>query len=534
MGLFVALMITWLGSLTILGLRYSEQVAGVLVAIFACVFLGFWTVHQPHGSFEDWLRMSDVVNLRLFGVVPQGITCYCWWPGTAIWGSVLSDVTGVEIIGLRIPVVLLGLGALAVLLFALLRRLLADWRKAFLCAVVALMGNVMLARFHLHPAYFVLIPLLAFFLIAARPIRGLQTPADTMVLIVLAFAITITHFVTSILLLFMAVGYWFAYRLRRELLPPSLTPIAVALLFLLPLGWQMYWPVRKLEALVRMVPEFLRALSTGAFAELLWYARRAVGVNIGGSPPWANAIRLGWLAGLYALSIPVGIFGLLSKRASPSFAWTATGLLSIGGLTLFAAVIGQGGEQYYRFITYGSFVAAPLILLWLVQLNVPQNALVRGVSVVIMFVSIPTFLANNNLVSTAAHYNAEVTAAQFLGREARARGARFVLYENGAGSVVGYYNAGGTVVSSSVAETVEIRGEADFRRASLQYADSFLRARDEAGTQGFRVFIMSKRFIVENEHWLGNEPSTRVFELVEARIDSSNRFFDNGFTSYYN
>lgn len=530
---FVALFILWMSLLLIVAWSVDRTWHGaVLVVTFVAVFLGFWTAHLLHGSFEDWLRMADVANVRLLGSIPQGIQCYCWWPGTALWGVATSEIVGREIPEFRIITVLAGELTLSLLLYFLFLRLLTSARLAVLGTVIAVMGNVMLARFHLQPSYFVLIPLAAFLLIASRLlVQGEGAIADSVAMMLLGAGIAVTHFVTSILLFFLLAGFSFLHRWRRDATRSPLSPAILGLFILIPLAWQVYWPIRRFESLVGLIPQLFSLLANRDFGAILWYTRAVMEANISASPLWANVTRIGWLVALYLAAIPLAIGALTVKRPHPSLRWTGVGLLSVTALTSVAVVIGQGGEQYYRYITYGSFFAAPQLLLWL------QSYGTRGIAFMLVagilaLVSVPTFLANNNLVSSAAHYYTEVSAARMLA-ESTQKGKALRLYENGSGSVSLYYQPGALVASSAAAESIMIRSEKDLRDSMLVYVDDFLGARTTTRNGEQPVFVLSRRFALQNEHWLGTPASNRVFKLVEVELGTANRVFDSGFLGYY-
>jgi hypothetical protein len=416
---FAALMTLWAGILLALisQVRNAKVVGATLAVAFVLLYLGFWPVHRPYGMYEEWAKLSDSVAIQAHGSIPQEKVRYLQWPAVAILGATLSDVSGVEPADLRLAILLANQAALALTLFALLSKILASIPLAVLGVILATVANSHLAMYHVHPALLAL-PLLAGFLLMCAQWEepGKNTVGSRFVAIILGAGMTMMHFVTS-MVPFLLLSAW--YILRRRSGGGVQRPVnmsTLALFLLMPAAWLMYWATAGFNMLTE---ELWRSVQAG-LQESVWYILRVGEANVSPAPFWASVTRLGWLVGLYGLGVLLSCWAILKgRKAPPRLVWVSGGVLGLVALALIATALSTGGNQFYRFITYSSFFAAPVILLWMTQSRLGAKAIsVLGLLVVLSMA--PTFLANNTRVSDMAYYPWEVAVAKFL-REALPR-----------------------------------------------------------------------------------------------------------------
>ena len=242
--LFSLLMIVWMALLVrlIFWATGSWSMAG-LVTCFSLVYFSFWTLRWPDGSREDWLKMQGVQVIASTGHVEPDLMHYGDWPGIAILGATLSDLTGKEIASLVIPVVLVVQMTLPLCLFVLYWRLLGNTRAAALAVLAAIMANEYLARFHFHPFYFAPVLLVVALVILLRSMRQSHFhTSGSVLLLTLSGGIAILHAFTSVLLFTLLAGMFFLQQWRWARLPSiKVVPLIVMAVVMPPAMWQIYW-----------------------------------------------------------------------------------------------------------------------------------------------------------------------------------------------------------------------------------------------------------------------------------------------------
>jgi hypothetical protein len=536
--LFALLFCTWMALLLLLLWRAKGSVWGIaLVVVFAVVYLGFWTVHLPRGIYEDWWKMSDIPRIQQEDHIPsmqleerdfEGHPGYLDFPGMAVWGASISEVTGQGIVELRGALVLSAMAILALLLLAFYRRSLGPGPIALLAVVLAIMANAMLARFHFHPAYIVLVLLAAVLVLLARAQQaGGMTQQDKVLFILLAGVATITHFVTSVLLFLIAGILYLFHLLRRRHEQSPLQVGGVVLLLALPLAWSMYWAMQHLFFTVGEMGDFYFRVTEG---DILWYVGAIGSSNVEQAPFWANITRLGWLGGFYGLALVLALLAILRlRKVTGPEGYIALILIAVAIITAGSALLHYGGEQYYRLIAYGSFLAAPLILLRALQLR--RKALVLGaITALTLVVSLPTFLAHNNLVSTASYYPSEVAAGKFLHAATGGRDDQMFLSVVASGEVAFYYNSRSEL--RSFGEFVAVRNESELLEQANEFAAWWAFWR-EGFPHRYKVVCVSRKFEMLSAHWLGKEAGQAAMDALNGQLAKTDRFYDNGMEQFY-
>lgn len=420
--LFAALYYLWIASLAVLVFslgahRRNYWEGWALAAIFVLVFRGIWDIPFPERWSDGLLNATTAKFIGAYGELPLGRNLvYLDFPGLHLLTTSLWQMTGLELLD-SVALVMVVLDLLAASLFYLVSlRLLGDVRLATFAALLMMQGNMVFAKFFFYPGY---LGLLFVALLSLLLLRGgeaiIEGGQRRFIAILLLGAATITHFISSLMFLFLIIGIYLARQLARGTRPALLwsTPL---LFVALPLTWEVYWALHTFGNLARFFPDLADNFSLDQF---LTYAFGVGGANLGPQVPlWASLTRLLWMALLLGIGSIVGLAGLLGQNKLPSEQAKATGaLLGVALLSVIATLVSSGGFEYYRFLMYAPLFTAPLLLAFISG----QKALVRGGSFLalgLLFVgmSVPTFFAHAGTVAAEIFYPPEYASGRFLHR----------------------------------------------------------------------------------------------------------------------
>lgn len=527
--LFALLYCLWLALLLFLLWRTRGPAWGMLLVIaFVLVFLGYWTAATPNGVHEDWQKSADSVLLAERGEIPLETRGYFEFPATAILGTTLSTLTGWEVSDLRTPMVLLYMTGLAALLFVLYGHVLRVPKLAAFAVLLAVQGNMMLIRFHYHPAYFGILPMIAFLVILFRRGNGaLSAREDKLLVMLVMAAATITHFFASAIILASSVGAFAVQQLRRR--TGLITLGTVTLFLVLPVAWEAYWAVHTLGALARTVSQLTENLSRG---DLFFYTANVAPANTASVPLWVSGVRLLWWALLYGAGPLVALVVLLSaKGLTRTEGKLAAVLLGVLVLSVGGTVLSPGGQQFFRYVMYGSLFAAPLVLGFVCRWRVRRFVL-PALALVFFATSLPTFLAHNSTISTAAFHPSEVAAGRFLRFATGGESDEVQLFGQSYTSDVAYYY---NLDSSYVPEfqLAEIKDAADLREHMRKYVEGFLSEHGPQNPYRYPVYLSSQREVALTQHVLGVAPDDPLWSEVSLGLAQAGRVYDSGRIQIY-
>ncbi|MFQ5879133.1 MAG: hypothetical protein ACE5IZ_03020, partial [Dehalococcoidia bacterium] len=230
-GIFVA----WAGALVTLlvgaGRRGSVWEAAALLSIFAVVFLSKWELAAPLGKGEEWHNVLPYLPyLQENGRIAEEVLSfdqlsYFNFPGIHFFSFYLMEATGLGPLAVRDVLMVTWAVVLALVVFALMRRLIGVPALAAVAALVAIMANMSVARaWYFYPATLGLLLFLTAALVAVLGRGGpLATMPQRLAFIPVLGAVAVTHFVSAAATVLMLAGLYVASRLRsRGLLAASL------------------------------------------------------------------------------------------------------------------------------------------------------------------------------------------------------------------------------------------------------------------------------------------------------------------------
>jgi hypothetical protein len=561
--LFGVLYSTWMALLLILFLSKGKEGKSswegmALVAIFALVSLGFWSIIAPNRTDDGLLAAATVNHISTLGTLTGENVFYSSFPGIHLLASSICQITGLEVFDSVAMVLVFNALLLSALLYLLFSKTLKNQYLAIFAVLLVIQGNwyLSLASF-LYPGYLGLIFFITFLVLLNRKEDALLgTWQDTLMMIILLAAVTITHFVTSMLFLLVLLGILLVQLISRHRLArrgdaqhePRIVVdwSIIALCLIVPLAWELYQSVSTFTGIVGLVPKVIEDITEGQLFGNIFLLGTA---NLGEATPlWANITRWSWFFSIFGFGAILALRNLFRlRRLSSVEKKEIGGLAGIVLLGLTASLLSLGGPEGLRFLLYAPLFIVPIILRFFSNLRSGQEdsetilrsyqtrggwpgRRSRGYAFIILPIlffalSFPTFLAHNNKISTTAFYPYDFAPGEFLAS----------TYDTGEGLTLFFY--GGTAGGV----WYYLQDDADYGPvvANVEDEEDLWRQADDAMTmfessEGQRIFIFSERGKGAYEHLFGVKPSDIRWQQLEQRLQKGRKlFYNNGFVQLY-
>jgi hypothetical protein len=390
-----------------------------LLGIFILVFSGIW-VSLTHGQNGEYLSYAAESNYILEkGGIPGilqsiGATDY---PGLPLLLSVIRLVPGFKLFDSIFILVLVNILLYSTLLYILLRSLLKEPFLAAFGSLILIMGSreVSIVLPELHPRGFGLVLLVAMLVLLFSKYQqageGRSVPI-TQLSIILFAALLMTHLVTAMVFVIILICMFLVGRFSKQHLVDLLH---IALFLVILLAWQIYFAFYTNSVLLNTAMDSLRQLFGGVL--ISQYFSHMVGSYLGaeGTPVWVNIVRYFWLVLTMAFGSIIGLINLFKIRNfSPMDKKLLGGLVGLG-LFVSLTLVTSGLNEGMRILYYLPFFTVPILLGFIYK----QRSLIKGYSltilvVMLLTVSVPSFLVNNDRVGVAAVYPQEIYTSKFL------------------------------------------------------------------------------------------------------------------------
>jgi hypothetical protein len=344
--------------------------------------------------------------------------------------------------------------------------------------------------------------------------------------LVASAALVVTHFYTSLALLVILSGI---HAIRRKGRRDQIQLSFIILLPLLIAAWQLYYATPTFEHAVTYISRVRELFLQG---KGFFYAQTLLVANAGADVPfWASATRLFWLFAIYAFGGMLALSNLLRLRrlTRDECVWTG-GTLGIAVLTVILALLTGTGDQLARYLQWGTFFAVPLVLLF--ASRALSTRLATAVVCVPLFVlSLPSFLAFHGNESTRRFYSQERSAAEFLEGLYSGADSGLSLFSGLRGRSYYVYYLPNANFHSSI-DAVLSRGDASVVWKDLELLVARFAGRDP-GLNPRSVFVFDEVFPQTYYHLLGISPSDPGWEIMKARLATTNAFYDDGMVQLY-
>jgi hypothetical protein len=497
-----------------------------LVVIASLVFLVFWVIILPYGRLDyfGFAGLSNIITES--GRIPTGASRAMYWdfPAMFLTGSGIVQVTRlVTFDGINFFVSLFG-PIIAGLLYLLFTKIIKNNAIAAFASILAVMGNMLLADgYTFHPFYPSLVLLLAFLLVLIEGTNvRLGTMRQTLIILVLLAATTITYFQTSIVFVGILLGCYLVQRLSKK---STIGFSAIILFLIVPLAWEMYCTFHTFDMLTSFLSQIMQNLEGGTFLQwFLFLGKTNIGVTI---PLWATTVRLVWWLFIYGAGTIAGLMLLLKpKNLNTSGVLVTGGLLAAIVLTAVATILAPGGQRFTVYLLFAFLFTIPPLIYFFIKPGRIRKFGFMFIVILSFALSFPSFLANNGNIETESVYSYEVSSSQFL-NYLYGSGAGLTIYEQIGVGTEQYYLPdavafGGQVWSPiSKEELLQIHSD--------QLSGFLYPSKDE------RVFLTNNRMEISAEYSWGINPNDPFWQQMEQRLEDSNanRIYNNGYVQIW-
>jgi len=542
LALFGVIFCVWISVLLLMlfsredkGDKVDWQCVG-LACVFGLVFIGFWVVITPLGSFADdiW-NMGHVRWLIEYGTIPVGSESltYFEFPAMHLLVTAICMSAGLGVFEGRLLFLLFN-GALFSGLFCLFAvAVFKSNRLAGLATIVTVMGSVaVVERMVIFGAAAFGYTLLAGFLLmltrSETKLLG-ATSFDRLLVLILLSITVVAYLPVSLLIPLILIGIYAIYVIRRN--NASRPSVAMICLFVvMVLAWETYWSWHTFRYSAGFLPNVWGQLVSLGFLKAITTIGAA---NVGGALPlWATLIRFFWLAVL-GIGTLAGLSNLLRiKRLRLVDQVVTGGLLGVMVITMIGMVVVWGGYQFQRFLMYAPLFCIPILLLFMSKSGTLGRIGLALLAILIPVLAVPSFMTSENAVATDAIYAHDLAAGQFLKSHSQNEGESLIVYSYEGSSVAftEYYvpNSG----RQQVEETTFYEETSDELWQSLhELAAGF--AAEQPGLPQQRVFVVGEKSTVEFEHLKGMPSDDPRWEELKGVLSKTNTICDDGHIQMY-
>lgn len=513
-----------------------------LVLVFIVVYLGFWTLITPLGRGDIVANLGHVRYLDQFGwdaATSNNLLTGFDFPGIyfAIW--TITSAAGIDLLASTTVIMVTGHVLLALLLYIFFIKTLKNAHLAAISVILAVVSNIIITGLYSFHALLAIPFMVSILVLLNRKESALFASRKDIVLMVLLFVVaTITHFVTSMAILFIMMGIWVTHRVRRNRIAGPLTTFSPWLFVIMvgfSLGYQVLWAVRTMRMLVSFLPGLIDDIITG---ELFLTMRLLFAANVTSKVPiWASITRTFWLGFIYVYGAFLAVAKVFWPRKSPAVEVKEMGaIFGIGVMALLAMLLAPQGNQFHRFIMYGSIVAVPFVVRVFFKTGERWRRAVLLFLISICFVlMLPTFLAHNGSVVTSAFLTHEARAGEYLEEAYYPNTSQLTTFSVSieSGAKLTYYYLPESPTKSPPLYTTMRNEEGQFGYVSA-LRDNFLDWDDTAqytlpNYGGSAVYISSELMKLPYYHLFevaSDDP--RWGQLEQDLIDLSLRVYDSG------
>jgi hypothetical protein len=504
--------------------------------VFGVGFVGFWLLHFYRGTVQDaYDVMSLADSIQAGGTVSSDSPGYSTFPGSGVLVSTLTQVTGASTPHIVLVMAVLQLALFTTLFHLLLvehlgRASMAAWMTP--CAVALAMYSSV-PFFNLFFLFdggtngsLILFPL-CLLLVLKYVLSGRQ-PRWGVLLIVALTALTITHFVTSVvLLLWLSIFALWLSGVGRRTVSWSL----VALGWVIVAAWEVVTPFGIWDSLVTGGREAIEEFIRGAVLERWFLPTQTSSYLQERIPLWASSMFYLWLAILLGLTLAGVLSRLLKVRHLDHLSkWGLSGLIALVGLSILLLFLGDIEESANRTLWYAPFVCIPLVFLFVSSLGpVRRTAMITALAALLVILSLPTSLAFNRSVAQFTTHAEERAGGEFL-QHALSEHDSVQLYGPQVERYIGYYLPQATDLRIYSGD-LRTRSQAHLWQQMHEIVTEFLQSGTNAHVS---VVAWSPRWREPFLRFFGEDPvDDWDWQELQLRVAQSSRFYDNGPIEYF-
>jgi hypothetical protein len=532
---FAVIFITWFTVLLILVLtcgnnRTENLEKMILVAIFTLVFSGIWVSLRGAYSGEASREASNIAYLNLHGNIPVVGNIYRTdFPGVAIFGSILSQVSSLSDFNVIIIMNILYIIMFPVIVYLILLDIITDSRWAAIGVLLTIIGSIMFDKglFQFHPSSFSIFllftPLVYVFL------SDQHRPAfknSGIVIVILLMALTMSHLVTSTTFVFVLVG---TSALQRFSGTNLVTVSKVAITVVVILSWELYRATNTFGGMVTLIPKMMDDLREGQF-----FSGYIVGLfnsyTTSLNPVWANLIRYFWLGILLVFpSVLVLVKILHFRQFSDKETKLIGGMIGIA-IILLITIFVAGGDALYRVLMYAPLFCIPIVGLYCSKIHIIVRPYLLGFfAVILLLLVFPTFLAHNNTVSTSAYYSYEFSNYRWLKTQ---YGEAYLSFAGGWHPIDYYFESPHGIDFGTTFEFLSSKDVSGLLEERFQRIERL----KQASFQSSAIYIFEdSRETFEFQHLLGVSPNSySKWKEFLLQLQLQDKIYENNYIQVYN
>ena len=554
--LFAGLFTAWFALLLVLLLsagKKSHWEHVTLLIIFAVTSTGIWILATQGEIRESPLYAAQVDYLKETREITNVDNFqYFQWPATFLLTGTLSEVTGLSTWTSIVAIQLFWNALFATFLYLLFFTVTGARNLAWLGALLLLLGSTLTYKLlvQFHPGTFgMLLFLIAVTLLIQSAGRADHTRHRLLLAIVVA-ATVMTHFVSSValLLVFAGLGLVQLYTRRKatglNMAALSFAFVAAWITYVSVIGYPTgaatgqglllegtaqaplveetaQAPVG--EGLLGNAQAAVRDVSSGEISPKPFFNFLASAYFVR-TPAWGSIVISIWIAALYFLGTLLSLRWMTRlRKLSPVQQVVISLAIGAGALGALSYLVTRG-EDTIRLLIYAPFPLVAVLLCAIGGLGQRTRAyVVGGLAVLLLVLSFPSFLLNNNTINLNS-YNREPEhqAGRFLARSF-GTDERVQLFSPTYPWVYHTPFASFRAPSPfSTGFTERQYVEAVKREASLFTTEDIVRG-------GTSIWVDTKRSILDMHFLLGIDLTESVeWQSTRTILSQANRVYDNG------
>ncbi len=498
-----------------------------LCLVFFLVFVQFWGFAvAPWGNSTDssWL-MGHVNYLEHTAKIPlgQAALCYFDFPGLALVGSAIQQLSGADLFLTTRLYLLFGGMIFIIILYVLFLKTLRTPHLAAISVVLAVASSMVLGFIpnQFHPINLATIYIVTFLLLLTG--RGTKMFSDQntiIILLLLIIAGTVEYPFTPILFSMILFASYILSRLTKKTNDLTLKIAVFPLVFFL--AWEVYWTIWNFHSNTMGVPTALKGMLNGKW---LIPTTMVLRENVGPTYPWwGNIAKFFWWLSVFGFGTLLMLWRSFRWRHANSSRLNEisifVGILATVLIGFFAGgIIGVVHGGLSRYIWVAPLLLAPVIIEFLASKKRRYPAIIF--TMVGLLLLLPTFLTNADTLSTGRVYRSDIdafeSAASFQEKEEVE-----IIYGFPSVSSVSYIYMPTAVVRNGA----DIYGGATETDAWNNMERMILAF--EAGNTDANLAIISISGKQVYSERLGVALDDPNWTKLEAELDKGERIYDNG------
>jgi len=536
--LFSAIYLIWIICLTLLIFsssiaRYPMMENLFTVVIFSLVFCGYWIIITPNIGYTDGLyNLALVKQLITTGNIPRDnmVLWYFDFPGLHIIGCVLCIICSFNILLMGNVFAIINICVFSSILFLLYSNLFKKSAIAAFACVLSIMSNTFLAdMLRLYYPHIIGLSLYLVFLFVLIKLSIVEKEprklAYTFLLILTLVGLTISYFSVPVIIVITLLLLYLARLLNST---KTTSPYLVILSAILLLSWEALYTTYIFGSLVSFLPKIWDDINSGKqFSALFLIGLANAGERV---PVWANIVRWAWWLMVYAFGSLIMLYNLrhISKLDAKGLIVNLS-LLGVIVLTILGVFGTRGGEQFARFIKYGTLFCVPILLLFIMSLRPRFKVAIPVLVAVLILLSLPSFLTVVNTIESDTYYSYDHRAGEFMELNYQS-GTNLTGFHVGLSLVAlgPYY-----IPKATLVRTIEVWGlseEALWLRIN-DLLDQYELSKSVSNTK--TIFVMNGKSIFLIEHLMGITSDNPKWQEIFYRLNQSNLVYNNGFDDIF-